>query len=116
MTATGEAGPGAAALNPRAALPYLDMTLAELQRLASHLAWVGFMANDIGAMSVLLYVFEAREEVLRRHHAVQRCLRPLKVINPFGVQKGVKEITLNGRALIGNVIPVSRMKAVTAFV
>jgi energy-coupling factor transporter ATP-binding protein EcfA2 len=24
-----------------------------------------------------------REEILKRHHALQRCLRPLKVINPF---------------------------------
>ncbi len=24
-----------------------------------------------------------REEILRRHHTIQRCLRPLKVINPF---------------------------------
>jgi hypothetical protein len=24
-----------------------------------------------------------REEILRRHHAIQRCLRPLKVINPY---------------------------------
>jgi len=43
---------------------YIRIVLAELQRLASHLAWAGFMANDIGAMSVLLYGFEAREEVL----------------------------------------------------
>jgi NADH-quinone oxidoreductase subunit D len=43
---------------------YIRVVLAELQRLASHLAWTGFMANDIGAMSVLLYGFEAREEVL----------------------------------------------------
>jgi NADH-quinone oxidoreductase subunit D len=43
---------------------YIRVVLAELQRLASHLAWTGFMANDIGAMSVLLYGFEAREDVL----------------------------------------------------
>lgn len=43
---------------------YIRIVLAELQRLASHLAWAGFMANDIGAMSVLLYGFEAREEIL----------------------------------------------------
>jgi len=43
---------------------YIRVILAELQRLASHLAWVGFMANDIGAMSVLLYSFEDREDVL----------------------------------------------------
>jgi NADH-quinone oxidoreductase subunit D len=43
---------------------YIRVILVELQRLASHLAWVGFMANDIGAMSVLLYSFEDREQVL----------------------------------------------------
>jgi NADH-quinone oxidoreductase subunit D len=43
---------------------FLRIVLAELQRLASHLAWTGFMANDIGAMSVLLYAFEAREDIL----------------------------------------------------
>jgi len=43
---------------------YLRVILAELQRVASHLAWVGFNANDIGAMSVLLYGFLERENVL----------------------------------------------------
>jgi NADH-quinone oxidoreductase subunit D len=43
---------------------YIRVILAELQRLASHLAWVGFMANDVGASSVLLYGFEGREQVL----------------------------------------------------
>jgi NADH-quinone oxidoreductase subunit D len=43
---------------------YIRVILAELQRLASHLAWVGFMANDVGAVSVLLYAFEDREHVL----------------------------------------------------
>jgi NADH-quinone oxidoreductase subunit D len=42
----------------------IRVVLAELQRLASHLAWVGFMANDIGAMSILLYGFEQREDIL----------------------------------------------------
>jgi len=43
---------------------YIRVILAELQRLASHLAWAGFMANDIGAVSVLLYGFEARETIM----------------------------------------------------
>ncbi len=43
---------------------FIRVILAELQRLASHLAWVGFMANDIGAMSILLYGFEEREKIL----------------------------------------------------
>ena len=43
---------------------YIRVILAEIQRLASHLAWVGFMANDIGAVSVLLFGFEDREDFL----------------------------------------------------
>jgi NADH-quinone oxidoreductase subunit D len=43
---------------------WIRVVLVELQRLASHLAWLGFQANDIGAMSVLLYGFEARETIL----------------------------------------------------
>ena len=43
---------------------YIRVILTELQRLASHLAWLGFMANDAGAMSVLLYSFENREDIL----------------------------------------------------
>jgi NADH-quinone oxidoreductase subunit D len=43
---------------------YIRVILAELQRLASHLAWAGFMANDVGAVSILLYGFEAREAIM----------------------------------------------------
>jgi cellobiose phosphorylase len=32
------------------------------------------------------------------------------VQNPNGVQKGIKQITLNGEALSGNIIPLTKMK------
>jgi NADH-quinone oxidoreductase subunit D len=39
--------------------------LTELTRLASHLVWLGTHAIDIGAMSVFLYCFREREDVMR---------------------------------------------------
>ena len=39
--------------------------LTELTRLNSHLVWLGTAALDIGAMSVFLYCFREREDILR---------------------------------------------------
>ena len=48
---------------PRA--QWMRVLLVELTRLNSHLVWLGTHAIDIGAMSVFLYCFREREEILR---------------------------------------------------
>ena len=44
---------------------WMRVLLSELTRLNSHLVWLGTHAMDIGALTVFLYTFREREEILR---------------------------------------------------
>jgi NADH-quinone oxidoreductase subunit D len=44
---------------------WMRVLLSELTRLNSHLVWLGTHAMDIGALTVFLYTFREREDILR---------------------------------------------------
>jgi NADH-quinone oxidoreductase subunit D len=49
---------------------WIRVLLTELSRLNSHLIWLGTHAMDIGALTVFLYTFREREDILRLFEAV----------------------------------------------
>ena len=53
---------------PRA--QWIRVMMNELTRINSHLVWLGTHAMDIGAMTVFLYCFREREDILRLFEAI----------------------------------------------
>jgi NADH-quinone oxidoreductase subunit D len=55
---------------------WIRVLLSELTRLNSHLVWLGTHAMDIGALTVFLYTFREREDILRifEHVSGQRMM------------------------------------------
>ena len=49
---------------------YIRVLLTELTRITSHLVWLGTHAIDLGAMSVFLYSFREREEIMKIYEYV----------------------------------------------
>jgi NADH-quinone oxidoreductase subunit D len=111
---------------PRA--QWMRVLLSELTRLNSHLVWLGTHAMDIGALTVFLYTFREREDILRifEHVAGQRMMTSyfrvggLAMEPPldfFGrVQAFIKsfpeKIDEYSNLLTGNPIFINRLKGV----
>src|SRR5436309_12940857 len=67
-------------------IKYVRVLLAELQRIASHLVWLGSHAIDLGAMSVFLYCFREREMILDIFEEISGVRMMTSYICPGGLQ------------------------------
>src|SRR5215831_3047312 len=67
-------------------IKYTRVLLAELQRIASHLVWLGTHALDLGAMSVFLYCFREREMILDMFEMVSGQRMMSSYFRPGGLQ------------------------------
>jgi len=67
----------------------LRVILTELQRISSHLVWLGTAALDIAAMSVFLYCFREREQILDIFELVSGQRMMTTYLRPGGVWRDV---------------------------
>src|SRR5581483_9383445 len=67
-------------------IKYTRVILAELQRIASHLVWLGTSALDLGAQSVFLYCFREREMILDIFEYISGVRMMTSYICPGGLQ------------------------------
>src|SRR6266699_3989558 len=65
---------------------HVRVILVELQRIASHLIWLGTSALDLGAMSMFLYCFRERELILDIFEYVAGVRLMTSYICPGGLQ------------------------------
>jgi len=106
----------------------LRVLLNELTRIQSHLVWLGTHAMDVGALTVFLYCFREREDLLRIFEAVsgQRMMTSyfriggLSLEPPMGFHESVQDlldimparIDQYENLLTGNPIWMGRLKGV----
>ncbi|MCC7359805.1 MAG: NADH-quinone oxidoreductase subunit D [Anaerolineales bacterium] len=67
----------------------LRVILAELQRIASHLVWLGTHSADIASQSVLFYCFREREKLMAIHELISGQRMMTSYIRPGGVWRDV---------------------------
>jgi NADH-quinone oxidoreductase subunit D len=74
---------------PRAQV--IRVILAELQRIASHLLWLGTSSLDLAAMSVFLYTMREREKIINIFEMVSGARMMTTYIRPGGLWRDVPE-------------------------
>ena len=71
---------------------YIRVMFAEMTRILNHLLWVGAHALDIGAMTVFLYAFREREDLLDCYEAVSGARMHATYLRPGGVYRDLPDV------------------------
>ena len=71
---------------------YIRVMFDELTRITNHLLWLGAHALDIGAMTVFLYCFREREDIMDMYEAVSGARMHATYYRPGGVYRDLPEV------------------------
>ncbi len=86
---------------------YIRVMFDEITRLLNHLLWLGSHALDVGAMTIFLYAFREREDLLDMYEAVSGARMHAAYYRPGGVYRDLPDtmpqysaqITRNAKAM-----------------
>lgn len=70
---------------------YIRVMFAEITRILNHLMWVGSHSLDIGAMTVFLYAFREREDLMDMYEAVSGARLHAAYYRPGGVYRDLPD-------------------------
>src|SRR3569833_630125 len=78
-------------LEPPLRAQYIRVMYDEMTRILNHLLWLGAHALDIGAMTVFLYAFREREDLLDAYEAVSGARMHATYYRPGGVYRDLPD-------------------------
>lgn len=78
-------------IEPPIRAQYIRTMFDEITRLLNHLLWIGAHGLDIGAMTVFLYAFREREELMDCYEAVSGARMHAKYYRPGGVHRDLPD-------------------------
>jgi len=70
---------------------YIRVMFAEITRILNHLLWIGAHALDVGAMTMFLYAFREREDLMDAYEAVSGARLHATYFRPGGVSRDLPD-------------------------
>lgn len=78
-------------IEPPERAKYIRVMFSELTRLSNHLLWLGAHGLDIGAMTMFLYCFREREDIMDMYEAVSGARMHATYFRPGGVYRDLPD-------------------------